>query len=164
MIIYNRTILNTLNIKKITELGDNTHHITFKQFVQWITTPGAAHNHYFMSQYYACNICHRNYKYIVKTRTLPEDFNYLIHLTKMSQGLAQSNPENNIGGHNYVNNVVEAFSPSQNEKQINKVVHGYLKELGSEMLDKLVEKYQVDMNAFGYGVDRKKLWLTGLSD
>ena len=88
----------------------------------------------------------------------------MIHLTKLSENLAQANPENNIGGHNFVNNIVEAFSPSKSDKDVVKFVHVYLKQLNTELLDKLVEKYQVDMNAFGYGIDKKKLWLTGLSE
>ena len=38
MVMYNRTIMSTLGINKLVDLGDDTHHITFKQYVQWITT------------------------------------------------------------------------------------------------------------------------------
>ena len=78
MTMYNRTIRRTLGISKITELGNDSHWITFAQFVEWITSPNQGYHNMILPQYGFCDICNRKYTYITKSRTLGDDMDYIL--------------------------------------------------------------------------------------
>ena len=92
MMMYNRTIRRTLKISKIQDLGDDSHWITFAQYVGWITAEHQGNHNMILPQFEFCDICSRKYKYVIKTRTMEEDVEYLMKMSDLNEDYYHSNP------------------------------------------------------------------------
>ena len=166
MMMYNRTIRHTLNEPKITNLGDETHWITFSQFVDWITAKHQGNHNMILPQFEFCDICKRKYKYITKTRTLKDDMDYIFKMTDINEDYAKSNPKHPLNAdlNHTPSHHAAGLEVSRSEKHIQAHVKKYLKMLTKKQVKKLAEKYRIDMQAFGYSFDVRLLQIGGLTD
>ena len=167
MMIFNTTILKTLKLPKqqVTELGDDSHHITFDKYVQWITTEHQGNHNMILPQFEFCDICNRNYKYIVKTRTMVEDIDYLFKMSEINEDYAQSSLINKLSSDRVVGSHNRNTHPIKvQENKLNDYIKKKLKTLSKEQVDLLSEKYKIDMEAFGFTLDRKTLDCGGFTD
>ena len=81
----------------------------------------------------------------------------------INQGYAASNPNQRLDGYVPINQHVKGFLPDVKDLTVQKTAKKYLKELDADLLEKLKEKYTIDMQAFGYTFDTKNLDLGGLT-
>lgn len=113
----------------------------------------------------SCYSCSINYDYIIKTLTMSEDWKYL------SDPSVNERKDLNLDFAGLNNEVNFSSMVNHNDNGLGIDVSGLveklkvdLMEFDEDILDLVIEKLGDAMEAFGYGIDRGSLELTGLVD
>eukprot|EP00092_Neocalanus_flemingeri_P028623 GFUD01031082.1.p1 GENE.GFUD01031082.1~~GFUD01031082.1.p1 ORF type:complete len:350 (+),score=63.55 GFUD01031082.1:158-1207(+) len=116
---------------------------SFKEFVQYILDENSKQNTpemHWAPVYSFCNPCQVNLNLIAKFETLSADTENVLSKIKATENLN-----------------VEKKNSAKDGKSSHKVTKMYLKELGKELYEKLVQLYVIDFDIFGYQVPEYKM-------